>query len=267
MVWCSFQWCAVVNSSTCSVPERRIMTPFHSGMLRLAKFVNYPWSIMYFERRTLFALASVGLGLAVYAYANPGVAVCAIAGGEQQYSAVFDQLLSESRIRITNTFGTPGAKPVVVFFNDKNAVWPLKLNEYGSTQFIGSRVCILIGPKGQNIDVVAHELMHAEIAAQVGYWNRLVQLPVWFDEGLAMQVDFRKKYFLRDGAGAGTRYVKTRWSVREFFVPDKDLLIKNYASAKAEVASWVAGVGSKSVYSQLERVRAGESFDAVFHGK
>lgn len=224
---------------------------------------------MRFERRTFlaFSVVVVGLGLAVYVYANPGVAVCAFVDGEQKYPATVDQLLSESRIRIKNTFGVPGAKPIVVFFNDKNAFLPLKLNEYGSTQFIGSRVCVMIGPKGKNIDVVAHELMHAEIAAQVGYWNRLTQLPVWFDEGLAMQVDFRPQYVLRDGAGAGTRYVKTLGSVREFFVPNSDLLTMNYASAKAEVASWVAGVGHKSVYGQLERVRAGESFDAVFHGR
>lgn len=224
---------------------------------------------MRFERRTFLATALVviGLGLAVYAYANPGVAVCAIAGGEQKYSAAFDQLISESRVRIKNTFGAPGAKPIVVFFNDANAFWPLRLNEYGSTQFIGSKVCVLIGPKGQNIDVVAHELMHAEIAAQVGYWNRLTRLPVWFDEGLAMQVDFRPQYVLRDGAGVSTRYVKKLRSISEFFVPGNIFLTKNYASAKAEVALWVAAVGNKSVYSQLERVRVGEPFDVVVHGK
>ena len=122
----------------------------------------------------------------------------------------------------------------------------------------------MVGPKGQNADVVAHELMHAEIADRVGYWGRFTQLPVWFDEGLAMQVDFRPRYVLRDKARAKTEYVKTLSSASEFFVQDDDLLTKNYASAKAEVALWVADVGNTSVYSRLERIRAGERFDATW---
>jgi hypothetical protein len=224
---------------------------------------------MRFQQRPFFAstLAIFALGLALYAYANPGVAACAITDANQKYPAIFEQLLSESRRRIQDIFGTPKSTPIVVFFNDPNSFWPLKLNEYGSTNFIGSKVCIMVGPKGQNTDVVAHELMHAEIASRVGYWQRFTQLPTWFDEGLAMQVDFRARYNLRNKTDAGYSDVRKLWSAREFFVPDDDLLTNNYAFAKAEVALWIADVGQKSVYSQLERIREGEAFDAVINGK
>ena len=109
--------------------------------------------------------------------------------------------------------------------------------------------------------------MHAEIANRVGYWRRLTQLPMWFDEGLAMQVDFRPRYVLHSGAGTETKRIKTLWSAGDFFVPDDELLTKNYAVAKAEVAIWVADVGNASVYRQLERIRAGEPFDVVIKGK
>lgn len=48
---------------------------------------------------------------------------------------------------------------------------------------------------------------------------------------------------------------------------DDELLTKSYASAKAEVALWVADVGNASVYSQLERIRVGEPFDVVIKSK
>lgn len=211
------------------------------------------------------AITFFTLGLALYAYANPGIAACAITNSGQKYSASLVQLLSESKNRIQNTFGTPQAKPLVVFFNDPKTFWPFKLNEYGSTQFIGTKVCVFVGPKGQNADVVAHELMHAEIASRVGYWNRLTKLPTWFDEGLAMQVDFRPRYKLRNGNDARNANVKKLWSGREFFVSDDNVLTNNYASAKAEVALWIAAVGHKSVYSQLKRLRDGEAFDAVIN--
>ena len=224
---------------------------------------------MRFKKKSIFAstFAIIALGLALYSYANPGVVACAITDSDQKYPVVFEQLLSESRIRIQNSFGTPQAKPILVFLDDSNSFWSLKLNEYGSTHFIGSKVCVMVGTKGRNIDVVAHELMHTEIADRVGYWNRLTKLPIWFDEGLAMQVDFRPGYKLRNGTDARNANVKKLWSAREFFVPDADLLTTNYASAKAEVSLWVAAVGHKSVYSQLKRLRDGETFDMVLNVK
>jgi hypothetical protein len=222
---------------------------------------------MRFQRRhTLLTLFTVfGLGLALYAYANPGVAACGISNSNQVHSAIQNQLLAESRARIQHTFGALESKPMVVFFDDPNAFWPFKPNEYGSTNFLGNRVCVIVGAKGQNIDVIAHELMHAEIAHRVGYWRRLTELPVWFDEGLAMQVDHRSAYSLSasDSDRSKVDDVKSLQSSRDFFASSDALLTKNYALAKVAVNEWVAVVGSASVFSRLERVRAGESFESA----
>ena len=141
---------------------------------------------------------------------NPGIAACIMSKNNQAHSAVQDQLHADSRARIQQTFGTLQSKPLVVFFNEPDTFWPFKPNEYGSINFIGSRVCVIVGSKGQNIDVIAHELMHAEIADRVGYWRRFTQLPVWFDEGLAMQVDYRAAYTLpvSDSKPTKVDYVK-----------------------------------------------------------
>ncbi len=236
---------------------------------------------MHFPRRSLFALAitAVGFGVAMFALASPGPTACALidiapfsrladgtlveadAGNDRRAAAL--NLLSNARMRIQDTFGPPRAKPVVVFFDDPHAFGPLKLNEYGSTHFVGTKACVMVGPKGQNLDVVAHELMHAELFERVGFWSRLTQIPVWFDEGLAMQVDYRPRYVLSREASAQAKNVRTLESARDFFLQDGDLLTKNYAMAKAEVANWLDDAGRASVYDRLERIRAGESFNAV----
>jgi hypothetical protein len=221
-------------------------------------------------RHTLLTLFTVfGLGLAVYAYANPGVAACVISNNHQVHSAIQVQLLSESRARIQSIFGALESKPIVVFFDDPNTFWPFKPNEYGSSNFLGSRVCVIVGAKGQNIDVTAHELMHAEIADRVGYWRRFTQLPVWFDEGLAMQVDYRPAYTLSPSESEPTKvdFVKSLQSSRDFFTLSDASLTKNYASAKVVVNQWVADVGSAAVFSRLERIRAGESFESMLDSK
>ena len=45
-----------------------------------------------------------------------------------------------------------------------------------------------------SIDVTAHELVHAELAQRLGFWTRTVKLPVWFDEGIAVQLDRRADF-------------------------------------------------------------------------
>ena len=162
--------------------------------------------------RVLAVLAAVcGFGVVGYAAANPAVAVCAtldvmpstrlddgtlVASGtlEPDQARVIQRLLSDAKGRIREVFGEPRSKPLVLLFDEETGFGPFRLNEYGSTQFIGSRTCVLIGPKGQNVDVVSHELMHAETADRIGFVAKFTELPTWFDEGLAMQVDFRPAY-------------------------------------------------------------------------
>lgn len=171
------------------------------------------------------------------------------------------RLTLESRERIANTFGEPKAKPILVYFSRPDGFGPFKLNAFGSTQFIGSRTCVMIGPEGQNIDVVAHELMHAEIHERAGFWNRFMKIPTWFDEGLAMQVDFRPKYLLAAEDAHAIDEVRQLTSFSSFFNGGEKVVVSNYAKARVLVADWIAKVGKASVYQQLHQLRDGQSVE------
>lgn len=171
------------------------------------------------------------------------------------------RLTLESRERIANTFGEPKARPVLVYFSRPDGFGPFKLNAFGSTQFIGPRACVMIGPKGQNIDVVAHELMHAEIHERAGFWNRFMKIPTWFDEGLAMQVDYRPKYVLAAEDAHAKDEVRQLTSFSSFFKGGEKVVVSNYAKARVLVADWVAKVGKASVYQRLYQLRDGQSFE------
>lgn len=236
---------------------------------------------MHIRKRVLFSACCIalGLGLATLAYSASGTTACALieytglellpdrilvepGTSAREQDRLFD-LISKARARIENTFGAPRAKPIVVFFQDTQFFWPLKLNAYGSTSFIGNRVCVMVGPKGQNLDVVAHELMHAELFERVGYVRRFTEVPVWFDEGIAMQVDFRPRYELPKGEPIDTTYVRQLETAHQFFQPNDQQLTKNYAAAKAEVAHWLSEADVQSLYQRFERIRTGERFDAA----
>ena len=128
---------------------------------------------------------------------------------------------------------------------------------------IGSRACVMVGPKGQNIDVVAHELMHGELHHRAGYLRRFFQVPTWFDEGVAMQVDYRSRYSLSPPEAQNADYVRALTTESSFFVADDEALTRNYASAKTVVASWVTRVGPAALYLRLHRLNNGEPFSEV----
>jgi hypothetical protein len=227
----------------------------------------------------LIAMFAVVLAsVTTFAFARPGPTACLLIGlvdlhrlsdgsltrseleANQQRQV---QLTRDARARIESTFGSVESKPLLVFFDQPDGFGFFRLNAYGSTQFIGSRACVMVGPKGQNVDVVAHELMHAEIHHRVGSLAYFLKIPTWFDEGVAMQVDYRPQYSLSPHDAQNTAYVRDLTTGSTFFKGDDLTLTRNYASAKHEVASWLSRGGSKFLYSRLQHIRDGQSFAEV----
>jgi hypothetical protein len=242
-------------------------------MSNASSYQNTMPAIMHKFLIAMFAvvLASV----TTFAFALPGPTACLLIGVADLHklsdgslatseSEVDQQrhveLTRDARARIESTFGTAESNPILVFFDQPDGFGPFRLNAYGSTQFIGNRACVMVGPKGQNVDVVAHELMHAEIHHRVGYLAYFLQIPTWFDEGVAMQVDYRSRYLLSPQDAQNTAYVRDLTTGSTFFKGDDQALTRNYASAKHEVASWLSKIGSISLYSRLQRMRDGQSF-------
>jgi hypothetical protein len=173
-------------------------------------------------------------------------------------------LVSSARARLARTFGMPRAKPIIIFHQSTKTFWSSALATHGSTSFIGTRACVFIGPYGGTIDVVAHELMHAEMFERIGVWARATQIPTWFDEGLAMQVDYRALYVLSKTMHADTTFVRKLDAADQFFVSDPKVRIFHYAAAKREVSQMLSAKGTRNLYAMLDRIAAGEPFVRVF---
>lgn len=232
--------------------------------------------------RIVIALAGLSsIGLTALAAVRPEAAVCLsiglrdldrLADGtlvERQINEVQRRevmaLQERARSRIAGFLGAAAvqASPVVVFLDDPGALWPARYNRYASASFVGARACVVVGPDGRNLDVVAHELMHAELFERVGPWQRAFSIPTWFDEGLAMQLDHREKYSLPE-PGVPTSSVRTLDSAAEFFVNSDPELTRHYAFAKAEIGKWLARVGPGRLAERLDRIKSGEDFDRVW---
>ncbi|NJK44750.1 MAG: hypothetical protein HC933_11100 [Pleurocapsa sp. SU_196_0] len=234
------------------------------------------------KRLILATIAAVVIfGTATLAFAFPATVACALieyAGLEvlpngtrlqtsstsTERKAIVD-LEAQARTRIENVFGAPRAKPMVVFLNNPATIFTFRSNGYGSTHFVGSRACVIIGPEGTNVDVIAHELMHAELFDRLGPWRRSSQIPAWFDEGLAMQVDFRARYDSSRPVDTNElTELKKLKTIGQFYTGDSQDITRHYARSKRAVAQWLEHLGRSNMYSSLERIRNGESFETVF---
>jgi hypothetical protein len=236
--------------------------------------------MMFRKHRSLAPAAAIPLMLAATAtFAFPGPTACAVVGfagmhsladgfftdsGSQESWRQFTSLVQEARARIEATFGATESRPIVVFFEGARGFGPFQLNGYGSTQMIGSRACVLVGPSGQNVDVVAHELMHAELHHRTGPLARLLEVPTWFDEGVAMQVDYRRPYWISSQASQDADRVRTLTTSSSFSSDDDQALTQNYAFAKAVMAAWTDKAGAHTLYDRLRELKQGRAFGKVF---
>ncbi|WP_375561337.1 hypothetical protein ACE193_01945 [Bernardetia sp. OM2101] len=111
-------------------------------------------------------------------------------------------LYQKSKLRIDSLFGNTEAKPSILVGNT-NEVMQLfgssstQKAQYqtGMTHLTPFGAYIILSPKGTNIDVLSHELSHAELMERLGWQTRRQKIPIWFDEGLAMLVDKRFEYW------------------------------------------------------------------------
>jgi hypothetical protein len=120
-----------------------------------------------------------------------------------------------ARHRIGDFYGAPIATPVTIIAANAAEGRKFGLTDVPGTAFISmTGTYVTLNMEQFGLDVTAHELMHAELAKRLGYWARITQLPTWFDEGVALQLDRRAQYLI-DCATVG-----------QVFIGDQDLLMK-----------------------------------------
>ena len=172
--------------------------------------------------------------------------------------------LADAREYVATLCGEYTANPVIIAGHTVEVMKAYGGNSYnraGRASFTPIATFIILGPNGiRSMDVLSHELVHAEFSARIGYWNR-DKIPNWFDEGLAVHFD--------------DRYSEAEWQTRTDngrTAPDLDQIgiIKyndwlKYATAKHEVQRWLDAVGQEGFWALLQAIRSGDEFQEAYH--
>ncbi len=143
---------------------------------------------------------------------------------------------------------------------------------------------LILGPDGNNTDVIAHERCHDELFARLGWWRVKRQIPQWFNEGLALMVDYRfsnpSVWERPDSLNLAVPFSEESTATffpqrpmlklvdlettREFFGGDYGHTMLAYQTAADEVARWLMVVGRAGVPALTRAVDAGANFDETY---
>ncbi len=171
------------------------------------------------------------------------------------------RLLELGRGRVADFYGAYRARPTIIVGSDMERLGRFTNNSYGTTHYSLLGLAMVIGPDGQNEDVISHELAHPELFTRIGWWQTLTAVPTWFDEGLAMQFDHREKYdeaaYQALEAQGGLTSLDAMRTGSGFF---DERLIEHYVQARHEVAVRLERVGKPKVLQLIDDLGQARGF-------
>ena len=183
------------------------------------------------------------------------------------------QLTEEALERDKAFFGelqcTDTTKTIVIFCDDDNLLSKLGGDHDTRTStFDPKKNYISVSDEYLNIDILAHELTHAELHTRLNT-NALKGIPTWFDEGLATQNDYREQYGLeawieQTDNGKNALPLEDMDTGSEFYAGTVEDRRFRYLNAKHEVGVWMDTHQQKGLLELIDKLNNGEPFDTAY---
>ena len=119
-----------------------------------------------------------------------------------------------------------------------------------------------------NIDILAHEITHAELHTRLSV-KALQNIPTWFDEGIALQNDYREQYsetqwIAQTDNGKNIVDVKDMDTPSEFYAGTAQDRRFRYLNAKHEVSEWLKVHHKQGLLTFLDELNSGEDFYTTY---
>lgn len=188
-------------------------------------------------------------------YVDPGLA--------KNKMLTLESDILKAKKRVVELYGGCLADPVIIASDNYRSIGKFGTIRDGTaiTHISLFDSYIVLGPNGINIDVIAHEMGRAELAKRVGIFKR-ERIPTWFEEGLAMQLDYRKNYADEEwgkltGNGKVVPDIKLIDNPQKF---NNREALSHYIIARHEVKQWVGSVGTAGLLELIQIIKKGRDF-------
>jgi hypothetical protein len=187
-------------------------------------------------------------------------------------------IIDEANKRLVTFWGDTESKPKIIISDNEKKLkkmgWTGNSALTATAVFFGAHSYVVISPKGLNIDVVAHELTHAELHCRLHKGKILPKklIPIWFDEGIATQNDYRERYnydawVKATNNGKNITDFSQLKNSSQFYNPNIDIRRYNYIISKHEVREWLKIHSVDDLIALINAVNEGKSFNKLYYIK
>jgi hypothetical protein len=178
-----------------------------------------------------------------------------------------ESLITKANERITLFWRTAKSSPVFVYCDQAADFKKYSVNpEAPAVTYCKLGEHIVLSKDGIDLDIIVHEISHAELYARVGFYIWTFKLPDWFKHGLAMQNDYRN-YYSTDSLKVRTNNLKTMPDIThfktgaQFYNGTMNEIMVRYMTAKYFIGKWYT---KEKLDRLIQDLNAGKSFDESF---
>ena len=158
---------------------------------------------------------------------------------------------------------------IIIICDDDKLISKLGRDKNTVTTFFPSKQnYISVSDEYFNIDILAHEITHSELHTRLSA-KALQNIPTWFDEGIALQNDYREQYsetqwIAQTDNGKNIVAVEDMDTPSEFYAGTVEDRRFRYLNAKHEVSEWLNIHHKQGFLTFLDELNSGENFHTVY---
>ena len=181
-------------------------------------------------------------------------------------------IIDKAKARVLDFWGELKSSPVIIISDNTNTTKKLG-GDHDTTLLVfrGAHCYISISDEYLNVDIVAHEITHAEFYERLYsgmIWPKAL-VPTWFDEGVATQNDYREQYseetwHEKTDSGINVIPLEQMDTASKFYAGDVEEKRFRYMISRHEVKNWIERNGMDGLLSLTKKVNQGENFHTLY---
>ena len=180
-------------------------------------------------------------------------------------------MIEQAKDRVRTFFGDVRFQDETIFIICDDDKLTRKLGEDHGTvilYFPSETYYICISDEYLELDILAHEITHAELHTRLSA-EAQKRIPTWFDEGIALQNDYREKYseaqwITQTDNGKNAVALEDMDTPSEFYAGEAEDRRFRYLNAKHELDVWMISHGQQGLLELLDRLNGGADFNTAY---
>ena len=181
------------------------------------------------------------------------------------------EMIEQAKNRVRTFFGELCFQDKTTFIICDDEKLTRKLGEDHGTVIVSfpiEALFICISGEYLELDILAHEITHAELRSRLSAKAQKA-IPTWFDEGLALQNDYREQYseaqwVAQTDNGKNTVALEYMDTPAEFYDGEAEDRRFRYLNAKHELDVWMSAHGQNGLLELLDKLNGGADFNNVY---